>query len=582
VSADAGSYGYNRQLVRAGMAGDWGSGHIQASRRESDDYYWQSSYKTDYVDGNLRLLLTDTSDLTFGFEQSDRFKDKHGSVKGAVQARLDPKGRIGRDFTRMYDVELLKLHATYSNSLSEKSNFLATVYEYKDKTFYWSSPQRMTATGATITDSSPGAQSLYTTNNDYDQVQRGFKSEFRSAIGQLGWMAGVDVRRNRYENDNTARVTYCTRMPCANPANVVQAGSVLAADRTDEAIHAAYGELKYLLTPQWTLVGNGRFDHINLDFENGRTRDVATPFSRSKSFGVSSWRGGATYAASKDVDLFGNVSTGFRAPTAQQLYGGSMSPLGGKVRNNESLKPERSVNIEFGSRVRTAVAGVAVDLEGSIYQLTRRDFITASTGQYGGSSAADPERYENIGGVRSRGFELSLRTDRQRLFTLDVAYSYTRSKFTNYDQFNQVLGNPYIPNPAIVRHDNTGNDVPRVPRHQLFTTLGWQPSQGLRFALEMDTRSWSWADEINQEKWSGRTLFNLQANYDVKTEVLGKFSFFARVDNLFDKYYWSAARGTNDAANYLTGAYDNRYDANDLSLVVGKPRTWMVGLTGTF
>jgi len=582
VAADTGAYGYNRQLVRVGLAGEKGTGHLQASHRAADDYYWQSAYKSDYIDGNLRLFLTDTSDLTLGFEKSDRFKDKHGSVKGVTQASLDPEGRIGRDFTRMYNVDLSKVHATYSNSLSESSNVLATVYEYKDKTFFWSTPQRLTASGASISDSSPGAQSLYTTNNNYDQVQRGVKGEWRASSDGLGWMTGLDLRRNRYANFNTARVTYCTRGPCASPANVVRAGSVLDDNVTDERVEAIYGELKYLLTPKLTLTGNGRYDRIGLDFSSGRTRDVATPFSRSKTFDVTSWRGGATYAASSAMDVFGNVSTGFRTPTAQQLYGGTLSPTGGKVANNENLKPEQAINVELGTRVRTAAFGLPLEVEAAIYQLTRKDFITSSVGQYGGSNAADVERYENSGGVRNRGFELSLKTDRQRLFTFDVAYSYTQAVFTRYDKYNQVLGSPYVANPTLVAYNNTGRTVPRVPRHMLFSTLAWQPGGGFRVALEMDARSWSWADEINQEKWAGRTLFNLQANYDVKTANAGKWSLFARVDNLFDKSYWSAARGTGDAANYLSGLYDNRYNAEDLSIVVGKPRTWVVGLSGTF
>ncbi|MDA0191651.1 MAG: TonB-dependent receptor plug domain-containing protein, partial [Proteobacteria bacterium] len=142
VAADTGSWGYNRQLARAGIAGDWGAGHIQVSHREADDYYWQSAYQADYVDGNLRFVLGEGSDLTFGFEKSSRFKDKHGSVKGATQALLDPEGRIGRDFTRMYDVELEKYTVTYANALTPTSNLLATAYEYRDRTFYWSSPQR--------------------------------------------------------------------------------------------------------------------------------------------------------------------------------------------------------------------------------------------------------------------------------------------------------------------------------------------------------------------------------------------------------------------------------------------------------
>ncbi|WIM04859.1 MAG: TonB-dependent receptor [Candidatus Nitricoxidivorans perseverans] len=604
VSADEGAWGYNRQQVRAGFASDWGTGHIQATHRQSEDYYWQSGYKTDYIDGNLRMFLTDASDLTFGFEQSDRMKDKHGSVKGATQAALDPMGTVGRDYTRKYDVNLQKFHMTYSNDLTERSNILATAYEYQDRTSFWSAPQRNSATGTTISDSTPGAQELYTTLNDYDQVQRGVKAEWRTSAGDVGWLGGLDLRRNRYKNFNTAKVDYCSRtdtsapIDCFGGASLVTAGTVMTDNTTDEAISALYGEFKFLATPQWTLTLNGRYDAIGLDFTSGRTNEVTTPFSRSKSFGAASWRGGANYAVNDGTDLFGNLSTGFRAPTADQLYNGSLSPTGGKTLNNENLKPEKALNLELGVRARTEIGGIAAEVEAAAFQIERKDFILATNGQYSTSTSTAQQMYDNIGGVRNRGIELSLKTDRKRTFTLDAAYSYIQAKFTRYDNFNLTLGNSYAGGPGACNYTNTpsstacrlvlynvaGNDVPRVPRHQLNTTFGWQPGDRFRLALEMDAKSWSWADEINQEKWAGRTLFNLAANYDIREAgFLGaKWSLFMRVNNLFDKRYWSAARGTNDASHYVTGAYDGVYNAEDLSIVVGKPRNWTVGLTANF
>lgn len=588
-AADQGPWDYNRQLARAGFAGEWGSGHLQVSHRAGDDYYWQSAYKTDNLDGNLRFFLTDTSDLTFGFEKSDRMKDKHGSVKGATQAELDPTGTVGRDYTRMYDVNLQKLHLTYANDLTPNSNLLATIYEYRDRTAFWSAPQRVAANGQGISDSDPGAQQLYTTMNNYDQVQRGFKSEWRTHSDNIGWLAGLDLRRNTYDNFNTAKVSYCTRVDatapytCA-PANFVAAGTVLTDSVTDEAVNALYGEFKFLPAPQWTVTLNGRYDDIKLDFSSGRTNEVLTPFERSKSFGVASWRAGANYAVRRGLDFFGNVSTSFRAPTADQLYNGSLSPTGGKTLNNENLKPEKALNLELGLRAQTEVFGVAAEIEAAVFQIDRKDFILATNGQYSTATATATQMYDNIGGVRNRGFELAFKTDRKRTYTLDVAYTYIQAKFTDYDNFGLTLGSSYIPAPTIVTYNNTGNDVPRVPRHQLNMTFGWQPGDRWRVALEMDTRSWSWADEINQEKWAGRTLWNLSANYDIReTGFMGaKWSLFAKINNLFDKYYWSAARGTNDQSNYLTGAYDGVYNREDLSIVVGKPRNWMAGVSATF
>jgi len=584
LGGEAGSFGYRKQLGRVGFSGEKGSGHIQISSREADDYYFQSAYKTDYIDGNFNLYLSDTSDLTFGFEKSDRAKDKHGSVKGATQAELDPQGILGRDYTRKYDVGLQKLNLTYSNNYDPRSNFLLMGYEYRDHTTFWSGPQSLYSNGTSVLPTDPNYYDAYTTLNDWHQIQRGMKSEWRSSTGNVGWLAGLDVRRNEYQQLNKAGVDYCSRKPC-NATTRVTAGTVMTDDTTDESINALYGELKFRPAKDWTLTFNGRYDNLNLDYAGRPGKDNGNvSINRSKSFNTNSWRAGANYAVSPVMDFYGNLSTGFRTPTVDQLYRGTLSPSSGKTANNEDLKPEQALNMELGLRTKTEWFGLGMDVDAAIYQIDRKDYIMAVNGQYAGSSTTVQEKYDNIGGVRNRGFELSLKSDKKREFSFDLAYSYIDARFTQYDNFYLVLGSIYVTNPTMVHYNNTGNIVPRVPKHQLNWTGHWQATNRLHLSLEMDAKSWSYADEINQEKLPGRTLFNLLANYDLKEKgPLGaKWSFFARVDNLFDRKYWVTARGTNDQPNYITGAYDNVYNVQDLSIIVGKPRYWSAGVSATF
>ncbi|HUW50571.1 MAG TPA: TonB-dependent receptor [Sulfuricella sp.] len=587
VGMEAGSWGYEKQMARVGFSGEKGNGHIQVSHRYGDDYYFQSSYKTDYINGNYNLYLSDTSDLTFGFEKSDRNKDKHGSVKGVTQAELDPQGVLGRDYTRKYGVDLQKLNLTYSNNYDPRSNILLMGYEYRDTTNFLSAPQSLYADATSVLPSDPGYYDAYTTLNNWQQVQRGAKTEWRSSTGNVGWLAGLDLRRNEYQQLNKAGVDYCSRKQGAGcaPGASVTAGTIMTDDNTDESVNGAYGEVKFRPATDWTLTFNGRYDDLSLDYSAQPGKDNGNvSINRSKSFQNSSWRAGANYALKSNMDVYGNLSTGFRTPTVDQLYRGSLSPSNGKTANNENLRPEESLNLEFGLRTKTEWFGIEMDADASIFQIDRKDYIMATTGQYAGSSPTIQEMYDNIGGVRNRGFELALKSDRKREYAFDLAYSYIDAYFTKYDNFYQVLGSIYATNPTMVHFNNTGRAVPRVPAHQINLTGHWQPTSQFHLSLEMDAKSWAWADEINQEKLPGRTLFNLLANYDVKEKgFLGsKWSFFARVDNLFDRKYWVTARGTNDQANYITGAYDNVYNANDLSIVVGRPRTWYAGLSATF
>ncbi len=91
----------------------------------------------------------------------------------------------------------------------------------------------------------------------------------------------------------------------------------------------------------------------------------------------------------------------------------------------------------------------------------------------------------------------------------------------------------------------------------------------------MNSTSSYYADEINQEEISGNTVFNLLVNYDREIGV-SNWSFFARVDNLFDKYYYNTARGRYDANA------DGIYDGEDLSITVNQGRTYTAGLSVSF
>lgn len=592
VETDVGSYGYRRHLARIGTANDSWSGHVQVSQRKSDDYHFQSDYKSDAFTGNVRWLLNAHSDLTLGIEHADRFRDKHGTVTGVTQAQEDPEGVLGRDYARHFDVALQRLNLTYSNDFSDKTNLLALAYQYTDHTKFWSAPQRFSATGAPVSSSD-----AYTMLNDYRQTQRGIKSELRTSTGPFGLMGGVEFKRNEYLNYTTAKTSF--RNSPTGP--VTPEGMIFGDDDTDESVQALYGEVKWSPAADWAVTGNARHDRIELDY---RAKPVAgngnTAISETKSFNANSWRLGVAWTGIKDTTLFGNVSTGFRTPTVEQLYRGSQSP-NTSVANNPDLKPERAVTFELGMRKAFALMGRDAQVEATLFQIDRDDFILDTNGQYSSSNAANIARYENIGGARSRGFELALQSSVSNTLSWDLAYTYLDSYFTQYDTFLQALGNPRgtpvgtgacnVPSPnwnncyTLVHHNNTGNKVPRVPRHMVNLRTAWKPVQNWKFTGEMDYRAASWADEINQEKWPGRTLFNLTVDYGRKMPWLGgsTLSAFVRIDNLFDKDYYTIARGTNDAQSYATNfRYDGRYNAEDLSITVDPGRVWRAGVALRF
>lgn len=590
---DRGALDYTRWLQRLGFAHDGLSGHVQLSRRSADGYGYQSNYEAEALAGNLRWALDERSDLTLGVENETRFRDKHGTVTGITQALEDPRGVVGRDYARHFDVELQRTNLTWSRDLDADSNLLALAYQYTDHTVFWSAPQRFSSTGAPVS-----ASDAYTTLNDYDQTQRGLKAEWRRTLGRIALLGGAELKRNRYLNLTSAMVAF--RNSPSGP--VTPLGMVMGDDETIERGKALYAEAKWSPLPQWTGTANLRHDRIALDYA---AKPVAgngnVAIDESKSFAATSWRLGLAWTPDADSSVFGNVSTGFRIPTVDQLYRGSQSPSSA-VANNPDLRPERALNLEVGARRRFELFGRPASVEAALFQITRRDFILDTNGQYGNGDAAHVGRYENIGGARSRGLEFALHASTGPKLQWDLAYTWLQAYFTQYDVFNLALGNPRgglvgsspacpAVNPnwnncyTLVTYHNTGNSLPRVPRHTLDLRGTLKPAEGWTLWGELDHRAGAWADEIETNRWPGRTLFNAMVEYGTALRGVeqGRVSVFVRVDNVFARRYYTIARGTNDAQSYATNfRYDGVYNAEDMSITVDPGRVWRAGVAIRF
>ncbi|SCZ49100.1 iron complex outermembrane recepter protein [Thiohalomonas denitrificans] len=561
VQAEAGSFGYRKGLARAGFAGEKGSGHVQVSRRETDGYHDDSASEADYLNGKMQYYLSDTSDLTFGFELSNRKKNSHGNVKGVTAAEEDPKSEDPsyNDYANHYDVDLSKYFLTYSNDIGETSNWMVNAYQFTDDTVFVTNP----------TDEDP---EVYTYDNDYHQVQRGVKSEFRTGGDSVAWMAGVDLRDNIYENRDTYRIE-----TTGWDRTTYQPGDPHNFNDTDEKVQALYGEVKVQAAERLTVTTNGRVDRIELEYED----KLEPELNGKEDFDVGSWRLGGNYSLRSNLDLYANASTGFRAPSPEQLFVGSNSPSH-RTAANPDLDPETTVNKEIGVRAKSRWLGVPVDFDAAIFQLDRYDHIRSTGGQY--STSADAV-YDNVGDFRSRGLELSLMTDPSRKVSMDLAYTYLDSTYTNYDEYHlrvePIDGScaagftPIIERGSVAAcdktYDNAGNKVPRVSDHHLNLRAFYRPASHWLVTGEMDAISSYYADEINELKIDGHEVFNLLVNYDRES-----WSFFARVDNVLDEQFYNTVRGTGD------GNEDGVYDEEDLSIVVNPGRTYYAGATLRF
>ena len=209
----------------------------------------------------------------------------------------------------------------------------------------------------------------YSLFNDYTQVQRGFKTEYRTRLDRLALMGGLEIKRNTFDNRVATLNSYRSRPT----GPVTPAGMVMSDDNTVETNQALYGEAKLGLSEKTAATFNLRYDRIGVRFNalpvpgNGN-RTVA----ERKDFDVGSYRLGLTHALDKDTSLHAAVSTGFRAPTAEQLYRGQTT-TNALVQGNPDLKPEKATSLEIGLKHQMQLAGWPSSLNAALFQVDRKD-----------------------------------------------------------------------------------------------------------------------------------------------------------------------------------------------------------------
>jgi outer membrane receptor protein involved in Fe transport len=209
------------------------------------------------------------------------------------------------------------------------------------------------------------------------------------------------------------------------------------------------------------------------------------------------------------------------------------------------LKQVVARTFELGARGK-AIFGV--NWQAAAYNSRAHDDIL-----FVGARSAGKGYFKNFGMTQKRGIDLALNKKFDNL-ALAGNYSYLESTFESDDSFvsnwNDTSGT------AVGADANSqsrmidvkkGNEIPGAPNNILKLFANYDFNEKLRFSA--NTRSvgsiWVRGAENNQgtgSKLPGYTLMNIAATY----EWASGFTFFGKVNNLFDKeYYTGGQMGSN-------------------------------------
>jgi iron complex outermembrane receptor protein len=461
------------------------------------------------------------------------------SVHGLTQSILNPKSVTEVSYAGYYDTKLLKSFVTYSNDIDDNSNIMLNLSRYEDNTVNFS--------GATDTDGD-GLSDDHKTISDEEWIQNTFKSEYRRSFNNFAIMAGVDIARNEQKNKNNAKIDVAGSM--WSPA--VNAGDLTSSSTNEEDIDALYFELQNQLSENLTSTINYRHDSIKYDYVNYLDNTLNT----APSYSANTYRVGLNYKLSNTHNIYTSYATGFRAPTAGQI-----SSNIAKLQTDPTLNIQTNLDIETTKNIELGIRGdiSSFEYDASIYQLDREDYIGKRAGSYIWSSDDDEdESIGNLGDMRSRGFELSLNSDREKMVSFSLAYTYLDAKFKEYSINPNDGGTPPI--------SLNGNIVPRTSKHTINLTVDFKPVAGLTISPELISKSSYYADESNLYKQPAYEVVNLRAEYKINKSL----EVFGKIENLFDKNY----------NQFVNVGYGN--DMEDATIRVAPPRAYYAGLRYKF
>jgi outer membrane receptor protein involved in Fe transport len=290
---------------------------------------------------------------------------------------------------------------------------------------------------------------------------------------------------------------------------------------------APYVQTEFQVNEKLTLNAGLRTEHLRYDYNNrmlnGNTRDDGTvcgfggclysrPADRTDSFTNLAPKFALNYLLDAQTSLYANLSRGFRAPQATELY---RLQSGQQVADLDS---ERLDSFEMG--VRGNRSSWSADL--TAFTMRKRDSVFR-----------DAEGF-NISGARSKhqGLEGKLEIQLNASWQLNLAASYARH---TYD-FDAVAsrGETFV----------SGRDIDTAPRWLGNLELLFTPSERINAELQWTTIGEYYLDAENRFRYPGHAIFNLR----VGTQLAAALELIVRLNNLADRDY-------ADRADYAFGSY---------------------------
>ncbi|MEM5433364.1 TonB-dependent receptor [Cupriavidus oxalaticus] len=323
----------------------------------------------------------------------------------------------------------------------------------------------------------------------------------------LLWTAGVGANgmrdgRNGYVNQDGSQ-------------------GALRRDETNTATDlGAFAQVDWTFHPAWQVVGGVRASRVRLGIDDQFITAASPDDSGTATYSNVSPVLGLVWHALDTLNVYANLGRGFETPTLTEVAYGP-----GGVGSNLGLRASTSRQGEIG--IKWQAGGQR--LEAALFDADSHDEVVPQ------SNNAGRTVYQNVNGVRRRGFELGWRggflgqvgTPGQgggSRIEAGLAYTWLDAYFG--DAFVNAQGQTVA----------AGNRLPGTARHSVSAEVAWRPLAPLTLGAEMRVDSRVYADDLNTQAAPGYAVFNLRAGYEFRIGPTRAY-LFGRIDNVTDRRY---------------------------------------------
>jgi len=271
-----------------------------------------------------------------------------------------------------------------------------------------------------------------------------------------------------------------------------------------------FGIQEYMPFKKWIVSASTRLDILRLRANDHFQSDGDQ--SGTRAYNRFNPMMGVVFLPTSAISVYGNIASNFETPTLNELSA-NPSNLGGF---NPDLKPQESVNVELGTKIRFNDK-VSIDL--AFFQIDLRNELVA----YQLATAPGRTFFRNAGKSRRQGIETALNLSFTKGLALTLHYTYADFRYRQYE----LQG---------VRLD--GHRQLAQPRSVVYGALQWAHTSGFYVIAQVQYQSSMYVHDLQQVKTDGYTLGSMRGGITLKRKKW-QIEPFAGANNIFHAAYFN-------------------------------------------